>query len=106
MSKSIPTVGDTVIYWPDEADVKANKEAAEVGGYLLNPPVVGQPLPAMVVASWGSNVINLRVFVDGPGPDMWKTSVLHRAEVGEPVDSSPKTMCWEWEWQAQTEGRM
>ena len=107
MSKQIPTVGDTVIYWPDATDVQAVQDdnSAE-NGRFSNTPMVGQPMSAVVVASWGGGTVNVKVAVDGQCPNIWRTSIPDYDHAGDPVDGGNRQMCWEFEWQAQHAGRM
>jgi len=63
--KSIPTIGDMVIYYPTEEEKRG---IADHGN-------TSDSLPAVVVAAWGETTLNLKVFTDGNGPDLWKTSV-------------------------------
>lgn len=71
-----PELGDLVFYRP------LSLEKGEDPAILNNQPEV---LPAVVVAVWTPDCINLKVFTDGP-TDVWKTSVLK--------GDSPGT--WQW----------
>jgi hypothetical protein len=62
----IPELGDLVFYRPLPA------EKGEAPAILSNQPDV---LPAVVVAVWTPDCVNLKVFTDGP-TDVWKTSIL------------------------------
>ena len=46
---------------------------------------IQEHLPAMVVAVWGENCANLKVFLDGSNGDLWKTSVYHINENPNPI---------------------
>ena len=73
MSRVLPTIGDTVIYFPDK------NEQLEMEKYGNS----AKELPATVVASWGQECVNLKVATDGTGPDLWKTSaVMGKGEEG------------------------
>ena len=99
MSKTIPTVGDTVIYWPSQEDIN-ECQARRDSGESVNVPIMGQPMSAVVVAAWSPGCLNLKVQVDGNTPDLWRTSINQRAIYGVTEPS------WEFEWQAEYAGRM
>jgi len=63
--KSVPTTGDMVMYYP------TGDEMSQMG----NDGNQASALPAVVVAAWGETTLNLKVFTDGNGQDLWKTSV-------------------------------
>ena len=84
MSVTMPTVGDRVIYHTTQDD----KDQMQGHGN------VADVLPAIVVASWGGDSVNLKVMTDGAGPDLWDTSAIKsQGERG-------------WEWQGHYEYRM
>ena len=84
MSKSVPTVGDMVLYHVTQTD---KNDMAPHGN-------IAEVLPAVVVADWGSNTVNLKVFTDGQGPDLWITSAMKGQSPGY------------WEWPYQYHNRM
>ena len=104
MSKVIPTIGDTVIYYADGQDIKILQDLQKEKGIVTNVPAVGQAMPATVVEAWGPDTLNLKVIVDGDAPDIWRTSVQHINQIG--AEGVLPSMCWEWEWQAQQAGRL
>ncbi len=66
-----PTMGDKVLFTFDKArrdEIHGPDRALETLGQ-------GDTVPATVVAVWGEACVNLRVHPDGPGPDLWETSV-------------------------------
>jgi hypothetical protein len=60
-----PTVGRHVLYTPT---------AAERDEWAGNPIAPGEQLPAVIVAVWSDECVNLRVLQDGPDVP-WVTSV-------------------------------
>lgn len=69
METKIPTIGRIVVYNTTEAERTALK--------ALNCNQSSQ-LPAIIVSTWGDqpgSAVNLKVIVDGPANDLWKTSL-------------------------------
>lgn len=66
-----PTIGRVVIYNTTDAD-KAKMEAASKINGGCN---VQDKLPAIIVAVWGDECVNLKVVTDG-NLDLWVTSSL------------------------------
>ena len=69
MEKQLPSIGRIVNYNTTEDERKALK--------ALNCNASKQ-LPAVIVGVWGEtpeSACNLKVFVDGPANDLWKTSI-------------------------------
>lgn len=71
-----PTIGRIVTYNTSAADREVMKQK------LQN---VQEKLPAVIVSVHGSEMVNLKVIMDGPG-ELWKTSV-------PPGESES---CWQW----------
>ena len=46
-------------------------------------------VPAIIVAVWSDDCVNLRVFQDGPGVPLWKTSIVEKS-------ASHGGDYWEW----------
>ena len=68
-----PTIGRTVIYnTTEEQKTKMRVDYANVA----------DKLPATIVAVWGTESVNLKVNLDGPG-DMWLTSITRGDEPGQ-----------------------
>jgi len=68
-------IGRTVIY-------KANDEDL---AYMENPNNIAnkqEELPAVIVAVWGDECVNLKVLLDGEGT-LWKTSAMKGENKGE-----------------------
>jgi len=61
-----PTIGRIVIYRTTDADKAMFRN---IGCNVM------EELPAVISGVWGPNVINVKVFVDGPVSDLWKTSI-------------------------------
>lgn len=83
MSKKTATVGDTVLYFPTQQQIDewteeqktVNEKISEPTRRIdLNVPDIGKPLAATVVADWGSDLVNLKVHLDGDMTDRWVTS--------------------------------
>jgi len=70
-----PTIGRIVVYNTTDAD-KAKMEAASKINGGCN---VQSQLPAIVVAVWSDNCVNLKVITDG-NLDLWVTSSLQGDE--------------------------
>lgn len=66
-----PTIGRIVIYNTTDAD-KAKMTAASLISGGCN---VQDQLPAIIVAVWGENCVNLKVITDG-NLDLWVTSAI------------------------------
>lgn len=69
MNTTIPTIGRMVIYHTTEAE----RKALSVLGCNNS-----TTLPAVIVATWGDtpeSAVNVKVFVDGNHPDLWRTSI-------------------------------
>lgn len=73
-----PTIGRIVKYYPTEEE-KKQMEKPEVEAN------VADELPAIVVAVWGEDCVNLKVFQDGKD-NLWVTSSLKGNEAGN----------WDW----------
>jgi hypothetical protein len=84
MSKTVPTVGDKVLYHTTQED------RDKIQPHGNSSPV----LPAVVVAGWGSDTVNLKVICDADCPDLWVTSAEHGTQ---------ERM---WEWQGHYEYRV
>ena len=67
-----PTIGRIVDYHTTEAD-SAYFESQSNTWKAHNKT---SKLPAIITAVWGENCINVQVFVDGVGPNLWKTSIV------------------------------
>ena len=82
-----PTVGDNVLFTFDFEQRKSIGDHAP--GVLVE---LGQSttVPAIVVAVFSDTVVNLRIHPDGPGRDLWETSVPLKDETTE------KCRYWEW----------
>jgi len=68
-------VGDIVRF---VVDAEVATQSGSFDGYG-NSYYVGEEVAAVVVRVWGvgpSAAVNLKVFIDGPGPDIWVTSVM------------------------------
>lgn len=66
-----PTIGRTIMYNLGESD-KKHLEALYKANQYGNIPDVA---PAVIVAVWSDTCVNIKVHIDGPTPDLWKTSV-------------------------------
>lgn len=64
-------LGKTVIYTPDEGEVKRINEMHNV-----NPFELGQTCAAIVVKVWDNGMVNLLVLLDG-ADSLWSTSISH-----------------------------
>lgn len=73
-----PTIGRIVIYNTTKDD------RSQLGPF--NNSNVSDKLPAIVVAVWDNECVNLKVIVDGSIPDIWKTSVCQGKKEGD----------WDW----------
>lgn len=62
-----PTLGRIVHYVP----------TAEERGQLNASGNNSEVLPAIIVGVWTPETVNLKVFTDGNGPDIWATSVVY-----------------------------
>lgn len=81
-----PTIGRIVIYQPTYEE---NERLKETGNQ-------SDELPAIVVAVWDGDLVNLKVFTDGVGPELWKPSVSQGNEPGnwhwpKPIDFGSKS---------------
>jgi len=63
-----PRLGDIVLYTLSGRDVA---QAVTQPGNLA---AAGQTYPALVVRVWPNGLAQLRVFLDGPGAELWATS--------------------------------
>ena len=79
-----PTIGRIVIYNTTKSQQRAIEAANRFNG-LLNCNVQKQ-LPAMIVAVWGPECVNLKVTNDGNVADLWVTSATCGNQPGQ----------WEW----------
>jgi hypothetical protein len=82
MAKQIPTLGDHLIYVPQENDAECRSNGAKA-----NPAVVTQAWPTC-----SGNYVNLTVFPDFHQP-VSKGSVLHKSEATEGAEY------WVWPWE-------
>ena len=73
--KKVLVVGMIVKYKTTEADQSKMAEHRSVCN-------VKEELPAVIVAVWPNDVVNLKVLLDGQG-EIWQTSVLQGEEIGE-----------------------
>lgn len=69
-----PTIGRIVHYKPSAERVDALHELG------CNHPEI---MPAVIVAVWSDECVNLKVLVDGPAADMWVTSANRGDETGQ-----------------------
>lgn len=81
-----PTIGRIVHYKTNAVDKSKMEAARKLNGGCNDSEV----LPAIVVAVWSENCINLRVIADG-NLDLWKTSVPKGDQPGQ------------WSWPVQEE---
>ena len=75
MSKLIPTVGDSIIYFPTQEEKEAMANSGQDG--------VAEALPGIVVVPWGSDLVNAKIFLDGNSPDLWKLSINKGTNEGQ-----------------------
>jgi len=71
-----PTIGRIVVYNTTEEEKQA---LWKLGNNRQD------KLPAVIVAVWGESedsCVNLKVIVDGPHPDLWKTSIQRGDQPG------------------------
>lgn len=66
-----PTIGRIVTYNTTQGQ-RDQMKAFSDAGVSQN---VQLQLPAIIVAVWSETCINVKVFVDGKGPDLWLTSI-------------------------------
>ena len=59
--------GDVVYYYPTLKEIEAFTTLGMNGLTCL---------PAIVTAVWSDTCVNLKVIVDGPFPDLWRTSAI------------------------------
>jgi hypothetical protein len=74
-----PTIGRIVVFHTTQAQQKA-MEASHAFNRGCN---VAKELPAIIVAVWGPDTVNLKVFVDGGIGDLWVTSAHYGNTEGE-----------------------
>ena len=72
-----PTIGRIVKYIPTDLEKKEMEKADYCN--------VAEELPAIIVAVWGEDCVNLKVMLDGVG-DRWITSTLKGDQPGQ----------WDW----------
>ena len=88
-----PSIGRIVIYNTTEQDQQAMRDQK------IN---VQKQLPAMIVAVWSDDCINVKVFMDGGVPDVWKTSIHEYIKPvvadGLELDISLPNKEGTWEW--------
>jgi hypothetical protein len=72
------TIGRVVIFKTTEQQQDAMRKASLLGRSCN----ASDELPAIVVAVWSQNVINLKVLLDGIG-DIWVTSVSEGDQPGQ-----------------------
>ncbi len=85
-----PVVGDRVLF---TFEARRRDEIGMHASGALNKLGQSTTVPAVVVAVFSDTVVNLRVHPDGPGPDLWETSVVLRNLMDEPAE---KNRYWEW----------
>ncbi len=73
-----PTIGRIVHYNTDDTDLFKMKAAKQINGGCNEAKV----LPAIVVAVWSEECVNLRVVTDG-NLDLWRTSVTQGDKPGQ-----------------------
>ena len=73
-----PTIGRIVNYATTNEDKSKMEAASKINGGCNKAEV----LPAIVVAVWSENCINLRVIADG-NLDLWKTSANQGDQPGQ-----------------------
>ncbi len=73
-----PTIGRIVIYRLTDADKEYLRDA-QANSIPVN---VSEELPAVIVAVWSENCINVKVFVDGITNSIWKTSINEGTQPG------------------------
>jgi hypothetical protein len=76
----LPTIGRTVLYKLTEDDARRIQQQRSHDSTTGNMPRAGHAYPAVVVASYGDEALNLQVLLDGPDSH-WATS---RHEGDEP----------------------
>lgn len=76
-----PTIGRVVIFNTDEQFRNSLKSKGDFDGQYSNHEQ--NKLPATIVAVWGDDCVNLKVSVDGHGPDVWVTSRMRGDNEGE-----------------------
>ena len=70
-----PSIGRIVHFTFGKADIDAITNCeGDARQRLGQSPTV----PATIVNVWGDDCVNLRVHPDGPGPDLWETSVVRK----------------------------
>jgi len=67
-----PTIGRIVIYNTTQADRDRMSTSYQLGA-IQN--TVNQ-LPAVITNVFSESCVNVKVFVDGHGNDLWKTSIM------------------------------
>lgn len=77
------TLGETVLFTFGKEESEAIENRAP---FAIDEYGQGTTVPATVVAVWSDDCANLRVHPDGPGNDLWYTSVQRKSLVG--VDGS------------------
>ena len=73
-----PTIGRVVVYKTTEQDQSLMKAKSETDGRCN----VQEELPAVIVAVWSDECVNLKVNLDGDG-EIWKTSINNGNEQGQ-----------------------
>lgn len=68
-------IGEIVFYYPGKDDQEAQTNNAFV-------------VPAIVVTDFGDGVLNLRVFQDGEGAPLWRTSVSNKENINDVREGS------------------
>ncbi len=79
--KIMPTIGALVTYWTTEEERMLLKQFGNES----------KELPAIIVAVWGEDCVNLRVFPDANMPEIWKTSISQYDK-----DTGLIENCWDW----------
>ncbi len=79
--KMTPTIGRMVIYKTTEEERMLLKQFGNES----------KELPAIIVAVWGGDCINVRVFPDANMPEIWKTSISQYDK-----DTGLTENCWDW----------
>lgn len=70
---SSPSIGRIVHYFPGPEEVVNDRGI----------------MPAMITAVHNENCVNLKIFVDGQGQELWRSSVVQKAPGYD-------TRCWDW----------
>jgi hypothetical protein len=77
----MPTIGRIVLYKLTEDDARRIRQQRSHDSITGNSPQPGHAYPAIVVASYGDEALNLQVLLDGPDSH-WATSRHEGDEAG------------------------